>query len=251
MSWRRSGGAVRWRWVVLGAGLGAALVTSFIWLTMAGPPRREVILLVGALTLVLNGVLVSGFSPGNTIREAALAGLILTLLAGPALVLVFDSGILVGWAVAGLLLGPMLAALGGWVGELMQGTLASGSGEGRVQWAWVSAGTVLGVLLSYYALFVGHALLPGGLLPVLGAFVISFGVMGCFVGYFSPGYTLLEPALAGVAVIGLDAVLAMVGFHAPFPPGTLVLAAAVGFLMGMVGGWAGESVRGAHRRLVA
>lgn len=240
---------VRWRWVLIGAALGAALVTSFVWLTAVGPPRREVVLLVGALTLVLNGAVVAGLSPGNTIREAALAGGVLALLAGASVTLVPGFDLEPRWAVSGLVLAPVLAGLGGWVGEVMQGTLTSRAPRGRVQWAWVGAGTVLGVLLSYYALFVGHAVFPVGFGPVLAAFVASFGVMGFFVGYFSPGYTLLEPALAGIAVIAVDGVLAAVGFDAPFPLGTLLAAAAVGFVMGMAGGWLGESVRGTRRRL--
>lgn len=170
----RRGRPVRWRWVLIGAAVGAALVTSFVWLTAAGPPRREVVLLVVGLTLVLNGAVVAGLSPGNTIREAALTGAVLAPLAGVSIALVPGLALEPRWAVSGLVLGPVLSGLGGWVGEVMQGTLTSRAPRGGVQWAWVGAGTVLGVLLSYYALFVGHALSPGGLGPVLGGFVISF-----------------------------------------------------------------------------
>ena len=76
-----------------------------------------------------------------------------------------------------------------------------------------------------------------------GAFLLT----GLIIGYFSPGRTMVEPAIAAAGMI-----LAHGGFVAlyfdPAPAaGSLMLAFAGGTLLALLGGWVGESLQTAVR----
>ena len=110
----------------------------------------------------------------------------------------------------------------------MQGTIADGDPL-TFQWVWVGVGSVLGVLLSVYSVFVLYALLDLSSFGTLLFFLGSFFVTAFVVAFYSPGSTILEPAMAAILVMILDALLALAGFQAPFPLIAVIVAAVLAF----------------------
>ncbi len=234
---------LNWGWMLLGVALGAILISSFTIIVWDEMPKPDVALLVGSLTFILTGIFVAYFSPGETILEPALAGIVLAALSGIILALAVDLEITIGLAAIGLPVGFVLALIGGWVGELLQGTLQAEEVSG-LQWPWIAVGIVIGVVLNSYFVFVGRALFGLSSLGVLGAFAASFLLTGFFVGVFSPGVTLLEPALAGLGLILVDTLVTIIGFDAPFPLMAVLIAFVGAFFLTLLGGWVGEVVQG-------
>jgi hypothetical protein len=72
------------------------------------------------------------------------------------------------------------------------------------------------------------------------AFCGSFFLTAAFVGYFSPGVTIVEPALAAILVIVVDSVLVLFGFRIPVSVADAGAAAAVALVIALVGGYLGE-----------
>lgn len=122
----------------------------------------------------------------------------------------------------------------------MQGTPESGTDRGLLSWPWILVGITLGLLLSTYGVFVGRALSGLQPLQILITYCVSFLITGFFVGFLSPGVTLIEPALAGGGLVPIDAVLAAVGFDAPFPAAGIGIAVIVALVLALPGGWVGE-----------
>jgi MFS family permease len=188
-------------------------------------PNTGTVIFVGVLAFVLTGIIVGFASPGNTIAEAGVAGLVLSI---------FSVAIAAGAVEEVELM---------WlpVGELLQGTLSDREDrKGHLQWMWVGAGVVIGVLLNSYAVVLGRALFglgPGG---ILIAYSLSFLITGFLIGAFSPGITLAEPALAAVGVIIVDALVTAGGLGAPFPMLAIIIASVCAFCLALVGGWVGE-----------
>lgn len=230
---------VRWLWVALGVVLGAALIATVVPIVEDIPPRPDVAVLVGALTFVLMGILVGYHSPGRTIREAAIAGGVLAVATPVVLRAAFGFVLPPSTTALGVVAGFGLSAAGGWVGELMQGTIDDGDRE-SFQWAWVGAGTVLGVMLSIHSVFVLRSLMELTPLGTLLAFLASFFATAFVIAFFSPGSTILEPATAAALVIFIDAMLALAGFRAPFPFMAVAVAAVMGYAVALAGGYLGE-----------
>lgn len=239
---------LRWAWVAVGIAVGVVLLGSLVPIVRSETPRPEVALLVGSLTFVLMGIMVGYNSPGETIREAAIAGVFLVVLSFLSIGIGFELPLTASMAGAGLIMGLSLSALGGWVGEVLQGTLVHAGMPGHLEWPWILVGTVLGIMLNVYTVFVLQVVLDLSPAGVLAGFLASFFVTAFFVGYFSPGFTILEPALAALLVIAADMVLIVAGFHSPFPMGTVALAAAVAVVIAFAGGYAGEVSHAARTR---
>ena len=234
-------GAISWVWVFVGVVVGTALLATLVPIVRNVPPRPDVAILVGALTFALMGVLVSYNSPGDTALEAGLAGVILSFLTfvGIRFIEGFEPTML--RTALGFVGGITLAGLGGWGGEVLQGTYRTESVEG-LQWPWIGVGALLGVMLSVYAVFLPTALWGVGPWGVLGFFASSFFVAAFFVGYFSPGVTIIEPAIAAVLIMVIDAALASLGFRAPFPLPVVVIGMMGAFVIALGGGYLGEVI---------
>lgn len=234
---------LHWGWMLVGVILGAVLITTFVALVWNELPKPNVSILVGALTFILTGVFVAYFSPGETILEPALSGIVLAALSGITLAFVVGLELTPLTIALGLPAGFILALIGGWVGELMQGTLQSSKPTAGIQWPWIAVGIVLGAILNAYFVFGGRALVGLSPLGVLFAFAASFIVAGLFVGVFSPGVTLLEPALAGLGLVALDVLITSAGLGAPFPMAAIAVAFAGAFFLSLAGGWFGELIQ--------
>lgn len=245
---QHAGAHFRWGWMTIGLVVGTLLISTFVAVVWQEQPRPAVAFLVGGLTFVLAGIFVGFNSPGSTILEPALAGGVIALAA--SLILSFmgvypaSTATVVSWLVAGV----VLSGAGGWVGELMQGTLGESAGTVRLKWSWIVVGVVLGFVLNTYFVFVGRALFQLSSMGILVSFLASFLVTGFFVGFFSPGVTLAEPAIAGVILVALDVAVSSLGFGAPFPIGAILLGFGSAFVLALAGGWLGEMMQAGERR---
>lgn len=230
---------LRWTWVGAGALLGAAVISLVVYVVDPQLDRPEVTGLLVALSLILVGMAVGYRSSGETIRETAIVGVILMLLACIAGTALMDVHISAGVWVLGPFIAASISMAGGYVGELLQGTLEEAHADEPLDWPWVFASVVIGFTLSAYLVSLGQALfgLTGSqLLPVLAA---SFLVTGFVVGIFSPGITMIEPAIAALGMIILNAGLVILWFEA-LPPREVLFGFAAGVVLALIGGWIGE-----------
>jgi MFS family permease len=237
-----------WAWVGVGVLLGAVLIGLFVYLV---DPTLENPVPSGAITvlsIILVGILVGYRSPGETIRETAIAGLILL-----ALLAIVVAGILkialptLAWLMAPFLVAGV-AMLGGWVGEMLQGSLAEAYEDRAVDWPWVFVSVVIGVTLSAYAVFLGRALFDLTTLQSLLVFAASFFVTGWLVGFFSPGMTMIEPAIAAGMLIIIDAGFIILWFDDLAASQTLLVGFGGGMVLALLGGWLGETHQRARDR---
>ena len=109
---------LNWGWMLLGVVLGAILISSFTIIVWDELPRPNVAILVGSLTFILTGIFVAYFSPGETILEPALAGIVLAAASGIILAVTVGLEITVGLTLIGLPSGFALGMVGGWVGPV-------------------------------------------------------------------------------------------------------------------------------------
>lgn len=239
--------ALRWAWVVGGVVLGAVLIGLFMYLVDPDFQRPAVSGLMISLTIVLVGVLVGYRSRGETIREAAAAGIILIFI------IVFIAAVGLGISAQPLVwllspfFGAMLALVGGYAGEMLQGTLDEAHEDKAIDWPWVFVSMVIGFSLSTYLVFLGQALFaltPADRLMVFG---LSFFVTGWIVGFYSPGVTMIEPAIAAGGLVALHAGFIVLWFEAGPPLGTLLVALTGGVLAALAGGWLGEKMQATRK----
>lgn len=116
----------------------------------------------------------------------------------------------------------------------------------RVNWRWVFLGFLIlvGAIFLADALSIGIGAIAGERAEPVTQWLplVGFLVGGIVAGRFSPGATLLEPALAAaVAVIvrlGQQFAAGDVGF------GPLLAAVAIGFVLALGGAWIGEKWQG-------
>jgi hypothetical protein len=240
-----------WAWVGIGVGLGVVLLGTLVPVVRSETPRPDVALLIAMLTFTLVGILVGYHSPGETIREAAIAGALLVVLSFLSIGIGFELPVTAPAAAGALIGGLVLSAVGGWVGEVLQGTLLREGAVGRFAWPWILVGAVLGILLNVYTVFVLQEVLDLSGRGVLAGFLASFFVTAFFVAYFSPGFTIVEPALAALVVIAADMMLVVFGFSPQFGIGSVAMATIAAVVIALVGGYLGESAHAMRRRQAA
>lgn len=234
---------LRWVWVVGGVVLGVLLISVFLWLVDPGFAKPGVDGLVVSLSVMLVGILVGYKSEGETIREAAVAGLVLLLLTGAVAAGLLGMRVpVIVWLVSPFY-AATIALVGGYVGEMLQGTLEEAHIDKAVDWPWVFVAVVIGFALSTYAIFLTRALMPPSPAQDLMVFAASFFVTGLIVGYFSPGMTMVEPAIAAGGMIVLHAGFIVLWFEAAPPLEALLTAFVVGTLLALFGGWLGETLQ--------
>jgi len=239
---------MRWTWIVVGVIVGGALIALFLNAVDRYLDRPATDGLIISLCVLLVGILIGWLSRGETLREAAVAGLMLSVL---TLALVaFQLRVPVPTAV--WLLGPFyalgLALLGGYVGEMLQGTLEEAHVDRAVDWSWVLVSVLVGFTVSTYAVLVTRALWTVAPATDLWIFAGAFLLTGLIVGFFSPGRTLVEPAMAAGGMIVAHAGLVAL-FIDPAPAvSSVLLVFAGGTLLALLGGWLGETLQSRLRR---
>jgi hypothetical protein len=232
---------LQWKWVWVGVVFGAVLVTSFVALASSQFHNPYVPTLIASLCFVITGIIVGYKSPGITIREAAASGVILMVFTLLVLTFGFNITLSPGYWIFALALGFFLSMLGAWVGEQLQGTLATASSDNsKMSLPWVATGVVIGFLLNNLSVFILFAVFHFGVTQILVSLGLSFVVTGIVTGYRSPGVTIKEAAVAGIVLVVVNFISVYLGFSAWLPLGYIVVALIVCFLLSLVGGWVGE-----------
>jgi hypothetical protein len=232
-------GGLRWGWILAGVLIASVLISLFLSVLLNGSrPRTGGFVIL--LSVVLAGILVGYRSRGETIRETAVAGLILVIVTGVISAVALDLAIPLRVWLASPLVVPGLAMLGGWTGELLQGTLEEAHEDRRVDWPWVLVSIVLGFTLSGYAVLVGRELMGIDGQAALWVFAGSFLVTGWMVGFFSPGNTVVEPAIAGSLMFFLDASFIMIWFDGVSIGRIALVGFGGGVVLALVGSLTGE-----------
>ncbi len=237
---------LQWKWVVVGVIVGIVIVGA-AYFTVAPSFKSEPIqMLVMFMGFILTGAIVGYFSPGVTMKEAAIAG---GLVMGIMLIIVglFGEDIALNmWrSILGLLLGVSLSWVGGWVGEKLQGSEGETEDESKriftdLQWKWVFIGVILGFALNVLFVFLITPIFNIDLNVALGAFLVSFVVTGFIVGFKSPGVTLKEPALAGFLAVVIGWIFLELGIDLSVGGGYLAFGLVLGFFLSLFGAWLGE-----------
>lgn len=234
---------MQWSWVLLGVLLGGILIAVFLNAVDRYLDRPAVDGLIVSLCVLLVGILIGGLSPGEAIREAAVAGLMLAVLT--IALVAFQLRVPVPTIVwlAGPFYALVLALMGGYVGEMLQGTLEEAHVDKAIDWPWVFVSVILGFTVSSYAVFLVRAVAPPIANDELFIFASSFLLTGFFVGYFSPGRTMIEPAIAAAGMIIVHGGFVSLYFDPAPAIEALLLAFTVGTLLALAGGWLGETMQ--------
>ncbi|MDH3298576.1 MAG: hypothetical protein OEM96_09910 [Gemmatimonadota bacterium] len=243
--------ALRWSWIGSGVLIGAVLLSLFTSI-MQFSEKPAVAGFVVVLSIVVAGMLVGYYSHGETIRETAVAALCLVVLVGIISTTLLDVAIpTFVWFISPFLV-PGMAMLGGWAGELLQGTLEEAYEDRLVDWPWVFCSIVLGFTLSAYAVLVGREVFDVTLDQSLWLFAGSFLITGWIVGFYSPGNTMVEPAIAAALMVVLDAGFVILWFDGLPAADILAKGFGAGIVLALVGAVLGELVqRKAGRRRTA
>jgi hypothetical protein len=237
---------LEWKWIGIGTVVGVVL-TTFLFQIMSDTFNSFYIpLFIGLLSFVIMGIIIGYKSPGYTLKEPAIGGAFAMLITIAILHYVFDYNPPPGQMIVAPFLAFVLALLGGWVGEELQGSserAAETKKVGGLEWAWVITGTVIGFILNNIFVYGLFALLRFGVAGILISLGASFIVAGIIVGYKSPGVTIKEAALAGVLGVIINFLFIYYGFGAMLDMQFLIIGLAGGFILSFVGGWVGEEMQ--------
>ena len=237
---------LEWKWIGIGTVIGVVL-TTFLFQIMSDTFNSFYIpLFIGLLSFVIMGIIIGYKSPGYTLKEPAIAGVFAVIITIGILHYVFDYNPPEGQMIAAPFIAFLLALLGGWVGEELQGSherAAETKKVGGFEWAWVITGTVVGFILNNIFVYGLFALLRFGVAGILISLGLSFIVAGIIVGYKSPGVTIKEAALAGVLGVIINFLFIYFGFGAMLDTQFLIIGLAGGFILSFVGGWIGEEIQ--------
>jgi hypothetical protein len=243
---------LEWKWVISAVIVGLLIVGASYFIVSRTYHSMEIQALVMLVGFMITGAIVAYFSPGVTINEPAVGGLIVMLVmlatlyatGAPEMKQSPSINILM------LLLGVGFSWVGGWAGEKLQGdeNSAREASAAGFQWKWVITGIVIGFALNVLFVFLLAPVFKINLNLVLVAFLVSFVVTGFVVGYKSPGVTIKEPAYAGIFSVVIDWLFLefLVKLHVPVS--YLVSGLALGFLFAMLGAWLGEKYQESTQR---
>src|SRR5713101_6352866 len=163
---------LQWKWVIVGVVVGAVAVSLIVGLTTSTFHNFFIQSFMGCIGFMFTGIIVGYFSPGVTIREAAMAGAILAILFLLALLLFFGQQVTTFQTLVTIVFGYLLAFAGGWVGENLQQD--RGPETRGMQWRWVAIGVIVGVVLNSIGVFAVSPLLNYNLNAIGLSFLITF-----------------------------------------------------------------------------
>ena len=239
---------LQWKWIGIGVALGAFLMALLLFLVDPHLERMAAAAYAVGLSVMLSGILVGRMSPGETIRETAIVGVALIAAVGFVSVVFLDVGVpVVAWFFAPLYAAPM-TMIGGWVGEMIQGTLPEAAEDEALDWPWVIVSVVVGLVLATFSVMISST--QWGLAPEqsIWLFALSFLVTGIMVGVFSPGKTMIEPAIAAGLMAVVNAGFILVWFG-DLPVGRIAVGFGVGTALALVGGVVGEMIQDSRGRV--
>jgi hypothetical protein len=256
--------SLQWKWVLIGTIIGVIFATFLFYIMSETFDTYYVPAFISLLSFVLMGILIGFHSPGYTIREPALGGLFSMIITMVIVRFFFDYNPPIGQTFSAPVLGFVLALVGGWVGEQLQGSkerIGSGAKIVGLEWAWIITGTVIGFILNNISVFILVALLAMDITGVLIAICFGFVITGIIVGYKSPGVTIKEAGLAGLLGVILNFLFTSallrysslnlltkregftfsIIFDVPWEGmWFIIISLATGFVLSLVGGWIGE-----------
>jgi hypothetical protein len=240
----QSAQSLQWKWVIIGALVGLLIVSASYYIVEQTFHSIQIQILVMLVGCAVTGAIVGYFSPGVTIKEAAIAGTIVVLAMAGFLYAV-DAAVAqnVGINVLLIVLGIPVSWIGGWAGENLQGSQVNLDVElktDKIQWKWVITSVVVGFALNVLFVFLPSKVFNIDLNVTLVAFVVSFVIAGFIIGYKSPGVTIREPAFAGVIAVILEWLFLEFGLRLPIAVPYLIAGLALGFLFTLIGAWMGE-----------
>ena len=237
---------LQWKWIGIGTIVGVVLTTLLFQIMSDTFNSFYIPLFIGLLSYVIMGIIIGYKSPGYTVKEPAIGGVFAMIITIAILHYVFDYNPPEGQMIVAPFLAFILALVGGWVGEELQGSLQRTEAEKKIaglEWAWVITGTVVGFILNNIFVYGLFALLRFGVAGILISLGASFIIAGIIVGYKSPGVTIKEAALAGVLGVILNFLFIYFGFGAMLDIQYLVIGLIGGFILSFVGGWLGEEMQ--------
>ncbi|HMV25378.1 MAG TPA: hypothetical protein PLG25_04540 [bacterium] len=244
---------IDWFWVFWGCVIGIVIIGAFTFITSTkyNPDVvKAVPMLIGGLAFAVTGMILGHYSPGHTVKEAAVAGLVIPIIGfvlsgmgyGPTFIAELSIFEKIGVALAGML----ICQLGGWVGEELEGY---DHPTKWLQWHWIIVAVVIGFMLNSFVIFFVGLI---SLTPVPVFMALSVFAAGIVAGYKSPGHTEKECSIAGALTILLDYLFITfaLGIEAKdfgIESGTMAIivlvALAVAGGLGLLGGWIGERMQ--------
>lgn len=247
--------SLQWKWVIIGALVGIVIVGASYYVTEQTFHNIQIQILVMLVGCAVTGAVVGYFSPGVTIKEAAIGGTIVVLAMAGFLYAV-DAAVAknVGINVLLIVLGIPVSWVGGWAGENLQGSEVNLDEElksNKIQWKWVITSVVVGFALNVLFVFLPSKIFNIDLNVALVAFLVSFVIAGFIVGYKSPGVTIKEPAFAGIVAVILEWLFLEFALQLPIAVPYLVTGLALGFLFTLIGAWLGEKYQDATGKRVS
>ncbi len=241
---------LEWKWIIIGVIAGTTLCLSLHQMISQTFHIPLIPTFMSLLGFVVMGIVIGYKSEGYTIKEPAIGGAITMLLVAIILIYGFNYQFS-GWElVAGAVLGLLLGLLGGWVGEQIQVTPEEMAKEleddkqGKLQWGWILAGTVVAFTLNSFFVIGGFALLKFSFVGILSALGASFLLGGLLIGYFSPGVTIKEAAIAGALSVILNGIF-LYSFSLLMTNELVYVGEGLvgGFILSLLGGWLGEKLQ--------
>ncbi len=250
----QSAQSLQWKWVIIGALVGLLIVGASYYIIEQTFHNVQIQILVMLVGCAVTGVIVGYFSPGVTIKEAAIAGTLVVLIMAGFLYAV-DAAVAknIGINVLLIVLGIPVAWVGGWAGENLQGSEVNLDAElksDKIQWKWVITSVVVGFALNVLFVFLPSKVFNIDLNVALVAFLVSFIIAGFIVGYKSPGVTIKEPAFAGIIAVILEWLFLEFGLQLGIAVPYLIAGLALGFLFTLIGAWMGEKYQEAMGKRV-
>lgn len=233
--------------VLLSIVVGSVLVIGFAWI-MGDKYATALFPVIALLSgFVATGVVIGWTSKGVTIVEPGLGSIIVAIIAYFVISSMDLRGLdylqLNAWVMI-LLNGVILTFLGAWLGEQLQhGDLDPTRSERHIEWGWVVAGSVLGVVSSMVLVNILVWILGPNPSKFYIPFFLSLIITGLVIGWKSPGVTIKEAGLAGLLTITalLDVVFITI---IPVKLTYLLGAIVIGFALTYVGGYIGEKIQG-------
>jgi hypothetical protein len=236
--------SLQWKWVIIGSLVGLVIVGASYFIIESTFHNIQIQILVMLVGCAVTGGIVGYFSPGVTIKEAAIGGTIVVLIMTGFLYAV-DADVAKNLAINVLLiiLGIPVSWIGGWAGENLQGSEVNLDEElktNTIHWKWVITSVVVGFALNVLFVFLPSKIFNIDLDVALVAFLVSFVIAGFIVGYKSPGVTIKEPAFAGIVAVILEWLFLEFGLKLEIAIPYLIAGLALGFLFTLIGAWLGE-----------
>lgn len=234
---------IDWFWVAAGSVVGVLLISLLVFMSSVKFHNIAIPYLIGGLSYVITGMIIGHYSPGHTIKEAAVAGLIIPVVGLILIELnVVQTHIEDLNTIQTIILvigGVLLTQLGGWIGEELEGY---DHPTKIIQWHWIVVASVIGFMLNCFILFF-VALFVYKLIPISIFLALSVLASGIVAGYKSPGHTEIECGIAGAVTILLDYIFLMFGLDIEIPVWILMVAISGGGIFGLFGGWIGERIQ--------